>query len=146
NAAGMQMVREQAGSACIGGELGAEIYGLKILARHIEDSPDNTTRFLVIGLEDAPRTGRDATSLMFSIKDRPGSLFDLLYPFAERGINLSKIESRPTKRKAWEYVVFIDVGGQRLDGSVAKAIAELEEHCQWMRVMGSYERRVKSEG
>ncbi len=145
NAAGMQMARDHKGSACIGGELGAEIYGLKILARHIEDSPDNTTRFLVIGLEDGPQTGNDATSLMFSIKDRPGILFDLLKPFAKRGINLSKIESRPTKRKAWEYVFFIDVGGHRLDGPMAEAIAELEQHCHWMRVMGSYSRRVKSE-
>jgi chorismate mutase/prephenate dehydratase len=146
NAAGMQLAREHKGSACIGGELGAQIYGLKILARHIEDTPDNTTRFLVIAMQDGPRTGRDATSLMFSIKDRPGILFDLLKPFAERGINLSKIESRPTKRKAWEYVFFIDVAGHRLDPKVAEAIGQLEQHCHWMRVMGSYERRAKSEG
>jgi chorismate mutase / prephenate dehydratase len=146
NAAGMQHAQGHKGSACIGGELGAEIYGLDILARHIEDSPDNTTRFLVIAMQDAPQTGNDATSLMFSIKDRPGILFDLLKPFAQRGINLSKIESRPTKRKAWEYVFFIDIAGHRLDPPVAEAIGELEHNCHWMRVMGSYERRVKREG
>jgi len=146
NAAGMQQAREHAGSACIGGQLGAEIYGLRILQRHIEDSPDNTTRFLVIAMEDGPQTGNDATSLMFSIKDRPGILFDLLKPFAQRGINLSKIESRPTKRKAWEYIFFIDITGHRLDPPVAEAIAELEQNCRWMRVMGSYERRMTNEG
>lgn len=146
NAAGMQLAREHKGSACIGGELGADIYGLKILARHIEDQHDNTTRFLIIAMEDGPRTGSDVTSLMFSIKDRPGILFDLLKPFAVRGINLSKIESRPTKRKAWEYVFFIDVGGHRQDPSLAEAIAELEPNCHWMRVMGSYERKMKDEG
>ena len=90
--------------------------------------------------------GRVQTSLMFSIKDRPGVLFHLLKPFADRNINLSKIESRPTKRKAWEYVFFVDVHGHRTDANIAEAVKELEPHCYWLRVLGSYPRDSNGKG
>lgn len=137
---GVQRAQETVGGAAIASEFAAQAYQLHVLARNIEDTQDNTTRFLVIANKDTPPCGADKTSLMFSIKDRPGVLFHLLKPFAERNINLSKIESRPTKRKAWEYVFFVDVHGHRTDANIAEAVKELEPHCYWLRVLGSYPR------
>lgn len=137
---GVQRAQQTDGGAAIASEFAAQAHQLQVLARNIEDTQDNTTRFLVIAKNDTPPCGADKTSLMFSIKDRPGVLFHLLKPFAERNINLSKIESRPTKRKAWEYVFFVDVHGHRTDANIAEAVKELEPHCYWLRVLGSYPR------
>ena len=98
------------------------------------------TRFLVIGHQDLPPTGDDRTSLMFALKDQPGVLYDALAPFARYGINMSRIESRPSRRKAWEYLFFIDLVGHRGEENVAEALKTLSESCQFMKVLGSYPR------
>jgi chorismate mutase / prephenate dehydratase len=133
-----QISSRQKHSACIASILAAKIYGLKVLARDIEDSPHNITRFLVIAQNDVAQTGDDKTSLMFSIKDRVGALHDMLVPFRKYKINLTKIESRPSKKKAWDYYFFVDLEGHRLDKRVKKALAELEDKCKYLKVLGSY--------
>lgn len=135
---GMQMAKRLKNSAAIGSEIAADEYGLRVMARGIEDNQDNTTRFLVIANTDSRPSGEDKTSLMFSVNDRPGALFLLLKIFADKGLNLSKIESRPTKRRAWEYVFFADLGGHRTEPRNAEAIAELQQHCAMIRILGSY--------
>lgn len=125
-------------SACIASILAAGRYGLKVMARSIEDSPHNVTRFLVIGSETALPTGRDKTSIMFSIKDRVGALHDILIPFKKNRINLTKIESRPSKVRAWEYYFFCDMEGHYKDRKVTKALSELEKNCSYLKVLGSY--------
>jgi chorismate mutase/prephenate dehydratase len=125
-------------SAAIASELAAKIYDLGILARNIEDSRHNVTRFLVISKEFPPRTGNDKTSVMFSIKDRPGSLYDILLPFKRAKINLTKIESRPSKRKAWEYIFFVDMEGHVEDKKVLRSIEQLKEGCLYLKILGSY--------
>lgn len=127
-------------TAAIGSEIGAEQYGLRVIARSIEDTQDNTTRFLVISRSDSPKSGDDKTSVMFSVADKPGALFHMLKPFADRGINMSKIESRPTKRKAWEYVFFVDALGHRTDPKIIETIEEVRQMTNQMRILGSYPR------
>lgn len=128
--------------AAVASPLAAEIYNLKILARNIQDSKHNVTRFLVIGkkMSNASSTGRDKTSLLLSVKDRVGALHDLLMVFKGEGLNLTKIESRPTKKKAWEYVFFIDVQGHASDAPMKRALERLQEHCVFLKVLGSYPR------
>ena len=126
------------GSACIASELAAGKYSLKVLSRSIEDSAHNVTRFLVIGKTDAKPAKDDKTSIMFSVKDRVGALHDMLVPFKKYGINLTKIESRPSKVKAWEYYFFVDLGKHRQDPKVGKALAELEKVTSFIKVLGSY--------
>jgi len=112
---------------------------LPLMQRNVEDFHDNTTRFLVIGQHDSPASGEDKTSLVMSIKDEPGALHDLITSFAERGIGLTRIESRPSKKKLWEYVFFADVQGHRDDARVASAIAEIQSKPGgFIKVLGSY--------
>ncbi|MCM8784284.1 MAG: prephenate dehydratase [Candidatus Omnitrophica bacterium] len=125
-------------SAAIASEMAAERYGLKILASSIEDSPHNVTRFLVIGKSLTRPTGKDKTSVMFSIKDRVGALHAMLFPFKKHNINLTKIESRPSKRKPWDYYFFIDLEGHIEDRKVKNALVELEKICTYLKVLGSY--------
>ena len=125
-------------SACIASLLAAEVYKLKVIASDIEDSPHNITRFLIIGKTDVPATGRDRTSIMFSIKDKVGALHDMLMPFKKHRINLTKIESRPSKKKAWDYYFFVDLDGHRESPYVKKALLELENKCKFLKVLGSY--------
>lgn len=133
-----QIAARQKASAAIASLLAAKIYGLKIIARDIEDSPHNITRFLVIGNTDVPPTGEDKTSLMFSIKDRVGALHDMLLPFKKYKVNLNKIESRPSKKKAWDYYFFVDLEGHKDDPRIKKALAELENKCKFLKILGSY--------
>ncbi|MEY5020124.1 MAG: prephenate dehydratase [Verrucomicrobiota bacterium] len=135
-----QIAQEQAkqGAAALGGPLAAEIYGLKVLESAIQDRATNTTRFLVIGEKTCPPTGHDRTSVLFAIHDRPGSLVKALQAFDNFHINLSKIESRPSKRKDWEYVFYVDLAGHCEDPQVAEALAELHQHCSMIKLLGSY--------
>jgi len=140
---GVQTAAREKGAAAIASELAAGLYKLNIIAGGIEDAHWNSTRFWVIGSKVCPPTGSDKTSLMFSVKDRPGALFHLLKPFSEEGINLTKIESRPTRRKAWEYVFFVDLQGHINDPNVQKALKKIEPHCVFVRVLGSYPSEVR---
>ncbi|MFH1877433.1 MAG: prephenate dehydratase [Candidatus Omnitrophota bacterium] len=125
-------------SACIASEMAAEKYGLKILARSIEDRSTNTTRFLVIGKQLSGISGRDKTSIMFSVKDRPGVLHDMLSSFKNKGINLTKIESRPSKEKMWKYYFFVDMEGHCESPKLKRALAELEKKCHFVKILGAY--------
>lgn len=126
--------------AAIASNLAAEEYNLHILARSIEDSPHNITRFLIVGREQEKRAGRDKTSILFSMKDKAGALHDALAPFKKNGISLTKIESRPSKKKAWRYYFFIDMQGHIDDKKVSKSIEALQKHCSFLKVLGSYPR------
>ncbi|MFA6349562.1 MAG: prephenate dehydratase [Candidatus Omnitrophota bacterium] len=125
-------------SAAIASLLAARVYKIKIIAKDIEDSPHNVTRFLVIAKYDVGPTGRDKTSIIFSIKDKVGALHAMLVPFKKNRINLTKIESRPSKRKAWDYYFFVDLEGHRQDSKVKKALGELEAQCRFIKILGSY--------
>jgi chorismate mutase/prephenate dehydratase len=135
---GARMAREDRTIAAIGPELAAKLHGLPILVKRIEDQKDNITRFLIIGHQSPPPSGNDKTSIMFSIKDEPGALKRLLTPFSDRGINLTKIESRPSRRRAWDYIFFIDMRGHMTEKLIVEALEELKPHTTFMRVLGSY--------
>ncbi len=131
-------------SGAIASLLAAEIYHLKVISSHIEDVRGNVTRFLVIGPASSRPSGRDRTSIMFSISDRVGALYSMLTPFKKHGINLTKIESRPSRIKPWDYFFFIDLEGHSEDKSVKKALAELENYCHTLKILGSYPRAHKT--
>ncbi|MBN1912947.1 MAG: prephenate dehydratase [Candidatus Omnitrophica bacterium] len=133
-----QIASKEKGSACIAALLAAKVYKLKILDCDIQDSAHNITRFLVIGQAEVPKTSRDKTSLMFSIKDKVGALHEMLLPFKKYKINLTKIESRPSKKKAWDYYFFVDLEGHKDSPKVKKAILELENKCKFLKILGSY--------
>ncbi len=133
-----EIVSREHGSACIASELAAKKYNLNVIAPSIEDSIHNVTRFLVIGKMEAKPTKRDKTSIMFSVKDRSGALHDMLTPFKRHGINMTKIESRPSKVRAWEYYFFVDLEGHYHDVKVAKALKELKRSSTFLKILGSY--------
>jgi chorismate mutase/prephenate dehydratase len=141
-AGSVKMIKEKAlnDGAAVASARAAEIYGMKIIAREIEDTPNNFTRFFVLAEEDSPPTGKDKTSIVFSVKHRPGSLYDALREFADRKVNLIKIESRPTRQKVWEYNFYLDFEGHREDEIARKAIESLEDHSLFIKVLGSYPR------
>jgi chorismate mutase / prephenate dehydratase len=124
--------------ACVASILAAKAYGLKVLANGIEDGPNNTTRFIVISRSASKPTGRDRTSIVFSVKDRVGALHDILVPFQKSGINLTKIESRPSKKKAWSYFFFVDFEGHFDEPYIKKTLEILEKNCALLKVLGSY--------
>jgi chorismate mutase/prephenate dehydratase len=144
--AAAEVAASEPGAAAIASELAATLYGLPVLERRIEDYPDNLTRFLVIGRKTAPLTGADKTSALLFITDRVGALHRMLLPFAERCINLTKIESRPSKRKAWEYVFYVDFEGHIDDPRVAEALALVRGECVSLKVLGSYPKAVAVPG
>lgn len=138
-AAAAKIAAEDFKIAAVASEYAASIYDLKILQSHIEDSAQNTTRFLIIGHEESPVTGEDKTSIAFSLKDEPGALHKSLFlPFADAGINLTKIESRPSKDRPWEYVFFVDFIGHYLDKKIKSVIKKVETKCIFLKILGSY--------
>ncbi len=141
-AGSVRMIKEQGrlDSAAVASARAAEIYGLRIIAREIEDNPHNFTRFFVLSKEDSPPTGSDKTSIVFTLKHKPGALYDCLREFAERKINLTKLESRPTRHQVWEYNFYMDFSGHREEKGVAEALKALEEHAVFVKILGSYPR------
>lgn len=129
-----------ANAAAIASFLAAKIYHLKVAAPHIEDFQENYTRFLVIGKHFPAPTGKDKTSILFSIKDKVGALNDILLIFKQFDINLTKIESRPSKKKAWEYIFFVDFLGHCTDPHIQKALEALKPSCLSIKILGSYPR------
>jgi len=125
-------------SAAIASRTAASLYGLKLMARNIEDDPKNTTRFAVIGAEDAAPSGRDKTSLVLSTRNVPGAVHDLLTPLAKHGVSMTRLESRPARTGLWEYVFFIDIEGHRQEPQVAKALNLLARKAAMLKVLGSY--------
>ena len=132
------MAAREKNAAAIASKEAAAIHKLKVLAANIQDMAHNTTRFFIISVQDAAPSGCDRTSILFSIKDKVGALYAMLKPFYRYKINLTKIESRPSKRKAWDYYFFVDFEGHRLDKNVKKALSELENMCQYLKILGSY--------
>jgi len=138
NARSAELAAKEKGAAAIGGLLAAEKYRLQVLEQDIQDNAANATRFLVLGRQCSPPTGDDRTSLMVSVADKAGALHQAIAAFRRFKINLTKIESRPSKRKAWEYFFFIDCQGHAQDKKVAKAIDLLGTHCNFVKILGSY--------
>lgn len=138
NARSAELATRDRKAGALAGELAAEKYRVPILERNIQDSSANATRFLVLGRQGTPPTGRDRTSVMFSIVDKVGALHSALAPFRRYKLNMTKIESRPSKRKAWEYFFFVDTDGHIADRKVSRAIELLHEHCHFVKVLGSY--------
>jgi chorismate mutase/prephenate dehydratase len=136
-----ELAAKSKNAAAIASSLAAERYGLQMLEADIQDNSTNVTRFLVLGRQCSPATGNDRTSLMFSITDQVGALHRALAPFRRFRLNMTKIESRPSKRKAWEYFFFVDCDGHMSDRRVAKAIEYLGAQCTFLKVLGSYPNR-----
>ncbi len=141
-AGSVRVIKEQGlpDSAAVASARAAEIYGMKIIAREIEDNPHNYTRFFILSKEDSPPTGNDKTSIVFSLKHKPGALYDCLREFASREVNLTKLESRPTRNQPWEYNFYMDFSGHREEKGIGEALKSLEEHVVYVKILGSYPR------
>jgi len=138
NAEGARQAAQEQHAACIGSHAAAELYDLQILARNIEDQPNNTTRFVVIGHETPLPSGRDKTSLAMSARNRPGAMHELLTPFAENSVDMTRLESRPSRTGLWEYVFFVDLKGHQQDATVARALEQLRDRASFLKILGSY--------
>ncbi len=142
NAEAARLASGEEGSAAIAGEVASEIYHLNLLARNIEDEPDNTTRFLIIGKHSPSPSGNDKTSLLISTNNRPGALYDLLTPLSDNGVSMSRIESRPSRRGNWDYLFFVDIEGHAGDENVKRALNLLESTATMFRILGSYPKAI----
>jgi chorismate mutase/prephenate dehydratase len=142
NAEAARLAAQDSGAAAIASREAADIYGLRVMVASIEDEPDNTTRFLVIGRDQVPPSGKDKTSLLLSASNKPGALHSLLSPLARHGISMTRIESRPSRRGVWEYVFFVDIEGHAADSQVAQALDELRSETAMLKVLGSYPRAI----
>jgi chorismate mutase/prephenate dehydratase len=140
NAEAARRAAGDAESAAVAGEAAADCYELPILARNIEDEPDNTTRFLVLGRYNPPPSGNDKTSILFSTPNRPGALYEVLKCFYQNNVNLTRIESRPSRRGMWDYVFFVDMDGHAKDAAIAAAIRDIEQASAIVKLLGSYPR------
>jgi chorismate mutase/prephenate dehydratase len=138
NAEAARRAAEEPMSAAVAGEMAAQHYGLTILHANIEDEPNNTTRFLILGDYRPKPSGRDKTSLVLSARNRAGAVYEMLTPFAKRGVSMTKFESRPSRVALWEYLFFVDIEGHRDDPQVAEALAEVGEIAGYIKVLGSY--------
>lgn len=142
NAAAASLARQKPTIAAIASETAAELYSLQSLRSGIEDEKNNTTRFLIIGDQDVPPSGNDATFMMFAAPHRPGGLRQLLQPLEDAGVSMTRIESRPAKSALWEYVFFIDVDGHQNDATLSPVLAGLREQAPLLKVLGSYPRAL----
>ena len=131
-------VKGEWNSAAIAGVTAATIYDLNLLAEKIEDSPDNATRFLVIGTQQVLPSGADKTSLVLGVRDKPGALYDILEPFHRLGVDMTRLQSRPSKSNAWHYIFFIDIKGHKDDENIATALRQVAEVATELKVLGSY--------
>jgi chorismate mutase/prephenate dehydratase len=138
NAEAARIAAKEAGAVAIGPAIAAERYGLKVLARSIEDDPRNRTRFLVLGTQEAASSGADRTSLVMTTHNRPGSLHELIAFFAACGVNMTRLESRPARTGQWEYYFYVDIEGHQNDERVAKALGELKTRAPFVKIFGSY--------
>jgi len=145
NARACQLARSESGAGAIAGVLASEVYGLTVIERDIQDNPDNVTRFLVMGRQEPDATGNDKTSIVFSIKDKVGGLQECLRCFSDAGVSLSMIESRPLKKRNWEYIFFVDIAGHKNEPSVREAMEKLAGMCIFFKVLGSYPRAGQQE-
>ncbi|MBR7105258.1 MAG: prephenate dehydratase [Lentisphaeria bacterium] len=145
NARACQLAQSEPRAGAIAGVLASEVYGLKILEKDIQDNPGNMTRFLVMGRQEPAPTGNDKTSIVFSIKDKVGGLQECLRYFSEAGVSLSMIESRPLKKRNWEYIFFVDISGHREDPAIKDAISRLADNCLFFKILGSYPRAGSQE-
>lgn len=138
NAEAARRAAEEPGNAAVAGDRAAEHYGLAILASNIEDEPNNTTRFLILGDYEPKPSGHDRTSLVLSARNRAGAVYEMLTPFATRGVSMTKFESRPSRVALWEYLFFVDIEGHRDDANVAAALEEVGGIAGYLKVLGSY--------
>jgi chorismate mutase/prephenate dehydratase len=138
-----QIAAAESGAAAIGSKVAAELYGLKIVCENIEDIANNVTRFLVVSREDARPTGEDKTAILFSTAHKAGALADVLDVFKQYNINLTNIESRPSKKRQWEYYFFMDFIGHRTDDKVQKGLEQARKHCLQLSVLGSFPRAME---
>jgi len=138
-----QMAAQEPGAAAIGSKVAAELYGLRIVCENIEDIANNITRFLVVGCEDAKPTGEDKTAILFSTAHKAGALADVLDVFKRHDINLTNIESRPSKKRQWEYYFFVDFVGHRTDEQIQKGLDEARKHCLQLSILGSFPRATE---
>ena len=145
NAEAARLAAGEAGAAAVAGDAAAELYALPILAGNIEDDPNNTTRFVIVAEHDAGISGSDRTSLVCSAQNRPGAVYQLLAPFADNGVSMSRLESRPARGfggSRWEYVFYIDIEGHRSEPAVARALEELRHRAGFVKELGSYPKAV----
>lgn len=134
----VQLALETPGAAAIASVMASDMYNVDVLAENIQDMQGNTTRFLIIGRDYSEPTGCDKTSIVFGVKHKVGALYDALSVFKADNINMTKIESRPNRNKAWEYYFFVDIDGHADQPEIKRALDELHEHCTLMTILGSY--------